>query len=55
MAIKKPVTTADLSKEAEPAPVDPGSVRVTSPAGFVTVVPESIVEALLDSGYSKSK
>ncbi len=31
------------------------TVKVTSPLGAVTEVPESIVEALLDSGYSKSK
>lgn len=31
------------------------TVKVTSPLGAVTEVPESIVDALLDSGYSKSK
>jgi len=30
-------------------------VKVKSPAGGVTEVPEGIVEALLASGYSKSK
>lgn len=33
----------------------PKTVKVTSPAGTVTEVPEGIVDALLDSGYSKSK
>lgn len=54
MAIKKPTTTGDLTKVAEPEK-DSGTVRVTSPTGFVTVVPESIVQSLLDSGYSKTK
>lgn len=31
------------------------TVKVKSPAGFVTEVPSGIVDALLDSGYSKSK
>ena len=30
-------------------------VKVKSPSGAVTEVPEGIVDALLDSGYSKSK
>jgi hypothetical protein len=30
-------------------------VRVKSPVGSVSEVPEGIVEALLESGYSKSK
>lgn len=33
----------------------PKSVKVKSPLGYVTEVPEGIVEALLESGYSKSK
>ena len=33
----------------------PKATKVKSPAGSVTEVPESIVQALLDSGYSKSK
>lgn len=33
----------------------PKTVKVKSPAGTVTEVPEGIVAALLDSGYSKSK
>jgi hypothetical protein len=33
----------------------PKTVKVKSPAGTVTEVPEGIVGALLDSGYSKSK
>ena len=31
------------------------TVKVKSPAGFVTEVPEGIAGTLLDSGYSKSK
>ena len=31
------------------------TVKVTSPAGAVTEVPEGIVDTLLESGYSKSK
>jgi hypothetical protein len=31
------------------------TVKVKSPHGAVTEVPEGIVEALLESGYSKSK
>lgn len=33
----------------------PKTVKVKSPSGDVTEVPEGIVDALLDSGYSKSK
>jgi len=33
----------------------PKTAKVKSPAGFVTAVPESIVDTLLASGYSKSK
>lgn len=33
----------------------PKTVKVKSPTGAVTEVPEGIVDALLDSGYSKSK
>lgn len=34
---------------------EPKTVKVKSPAGSVTEVPEGIVDALLASGYSKSK
>lgn len=33
----------------------PKTYKVKSPAGDVTEVPESILDALLDSGYSKTK
>ena len=47
---------SDLTGEDAVAKVDaPKTVKVKSPAGFVTEVPEGIVEALLDSGYSKTK
>lgn len=42
-----PAVVADVSQ--------PKTVKVTSPLGAVTEVPEAIVDALLDSGYSKSK
>lgn len=42
----------DPSMLAEPERVK--TVRVKSPLGAVTEVPEGIVDALLDSGYSKS-
>ena len=31
------------------------TVKVKSPTGAVTEVPESILDALLESGYSKAK
>ena len=34
---------------------EPDYVKVKSPAGAVTTVPKGIVDALLESGYSKSK
>ena len=47
---------ADLTDPSVVAKVDaPKTVKVTSPLGSVTEVPEGIVDALLESGYSKSK
>lgn len=51
MAIKKATTTDDLKQEA--APVSEGYTRVVGPGGQVSTVPDSILEALLDSGYVK--
>ena len=34
---------------------EPKTVKVKSPAGGVVEVPEGIVDALIESGYSKSK
>lgn len=34
---------------------EPKTVKVKSPAGSVVEVPEGIVDALIESGYSKSK
>jgi len=51
MAVKKAVTTADV--KAEEPQVEKGYVRVTSPTGIDSVVPESIVDALVESGYTK--
>lgn len=64
MAVKKATTTADLTAPAEPtseatasevAVDQKASVKLKSPAGFVSEVPAGIVEALLDSGYTKTK
>ena len=47
---------SDLTGQEMVAKVDePKTVKVKSPLGAVTEVPEGIVDALLDSGYSKSK
>jgi hypothetical protein len=51
MAIKKATTTDDLKKEAEP--VADGYTVVAGPDGKAVTVPDSIVGALLDSGYVK--
>ena len=48
--------TSELTDPAVVADVEqPKTVKVKSPLGAVTEVPEGIVEALLDSGYTKSK
>lgn len=47
---------SDLTQPETVAEVEtPKTVKVTSPLGHVTEVPEGIVDALVDSGYSKSK
>lgn len=51
MAIKKATTLSDLSAEA--APVADGYTDLVGPGGQVTTVPDSILQALLDSGYTK--
>ena len=51
MAIKRPVTSADLKVEA--APVAEGYTVVVGPSGIASTVPDSILESLLDSGYTK--
>ena len=51
MAIKKATTLDDLKQEA--APVAEGYTAVVGPGGQVSTVPDSILEALLDSGYKK--
>jgi hypothetical protein len=49
-------SVADLSDQSVLVDAkSPKTVKVTSPLGQVTEVPEGIVDALLDSGYSKSK
>jgi hypothetical protein len=48
--------TSELTDPAVVADVEqPKTVKVKSPLGAVTEVPEGIVEALLESGYTKSK
>ena len=51
MAIKKATTTDDLKQEA--APDTKGATTVVSPAGYESTVPDSILDDLLDSGYTK--
>lgn len=51
MAIKKATTLSDLKQEA--APVADGYTVVVGPAGIETTVPDSILQTLLDSGYTK--
>ena len=51
MAIKKATTTDDLKQEEKPA--QEGYTTVVGPSGTETSVPDSILEALLDSGYTK--
>ena len=47
---------SDLTQPETVAEVEsPKTVKVKSPLGHVSEVPEGIVAALLDSGYSKSK
>lgn len=51
MAIKKATTLDDLKQEA--APVVDGYTVLVGPAGIETTVPDSILEALIASGYTK--
>jgi hypothetical protein len=51
MAIKKATTLDDLKQEAQP--VVEGYAVVVGPAGIETTVPDSILDSLLDSGYTK--
>jgi len=51
MAIKKATTTDDLNKEETPK--TEGYTTLVGPSGVETSVPDSILEALLDSGYKK--
>lgn len=47
---------SELTDSAVVAKADgPKTVKVKSPTGAVTEVPESLVDDLLSSGYSKSK
>lgn len=51
MAIRKETTTDDLKQPA--APVAEGYTVVVGPSGAETTVPDSILESLLGSGYTK--
>ena len=51
MAVKKATTTDDL--KAEDKPTAEGYTTVVGPSGSETLVPDSILESLLDSGYKK--
>lgn len=52
---KQAEAVAELTDPAMVADVEQvKTVKVKSPLGAETEVPESLVEALLDSGYSKS-
>ena len=51
MAIKKATTTEDLKRSDKPT-VE-GYTTLVSPSGTETSVPDSILESLLDSGYTK--
>ena len=54
-AAKPEVEQADeQAPEVEQAD-EPTLIKVKSPFGAVTEVPESLVKALLDSGYSKTR
>ena len=49
MATKKAVTTADVKAHAD---VEEGYTVVESPLGVQTTVPDSIVDRLVESGYT---
>ena len=51
MAIKRATTTEDLKQPAK-STVD-GYTVVVGPSGIESTVPDSILESLLDSGYTK--
>lgn len=55
MPVRKPTTTADVAPVEDATSAGGGDVMVVSPSGAKTLVPASLVEALLDSGYSKAK
>lgn len=50
--VRRVVEHTDPEMVARVEPIK--TVKVTSPLGGVTEVPESIVDALVESGYSKS-
>jgi len=51
MSVKKATTTDDLKQEAPVA--EEGYTTLIGPSGAETSVPDSILEALVDSGYKK--
>lgn len=52
MPVKKATTTEDVT--TEDVTTEEGYVRLVGPLGNKTTVPESIVEALLESGFKKT-
>jgi hypothetical protein len=54
MAVRKPVTTDDV--RVGQADVDQAEVHVKNPmTGSVTTVPKSLVDVLVESGYTVEK
>lgn len=54
--VKKPTSEAVADEPTSQAVADGAEYqKVTSPSGFVSEVPVSIVEALLASGYTKAE
>ena len=51
MSARKPVTTDDVAPAEKPTAAE-GYKVVVSPAGDETTVPDAIVDALLESGYT---
>lgn len=52
MAVKKPVTREDIKADVV-APIKSGENALIAPDGSSTIVPDSIVDILLESGYKR--
>jgi len=53
VAIKKATTTEDLKETVADEAAVSGYTLVVGPSGTETTVPDSILDSLLDSGYTK--